>query len=753
MDLHRCYGCMRMITEIVCPHCGHPAGTVNESHQLPEGTVLGQYVIGRAIGQGGFGITYIALDTQLDMPVAIKEFYPRSVVGRNTAQSSRVIPQSQSLEQQYTASRERFFREGKTLARLQHIPEIVTVHNSFQANNTAYLVMEYIHGTDLQQYVAQKGGTLSAAELFSLVEPLFPALESVHKAGLVHRDIKPANIRITEDGRIKLIDFGAVHASVPGGTGTSTEAVVTHGFAPLEQYYSRGELQAWTDEYALCATVYYCLTGQIPPDALSRVSEQTHPDWNSIPGLTSAQRSALRKGMSIESAQRYPTVMELHNALYTAEKPSFPVRWIPAAVAALVLLCVLFVLPGRKDPGPEYPTAPSGALTAETAEATAPSLTEQPDAYSAAEEHCAKTWENGGYDAVLQELQTLANDNPQDSRYAQLLQYYESLLEETILSDAREHVSAGQFREAIRLLDEGWKRYRLQGLYAAAADYRMDFGLSNTATIAAGKFNSVLIRSNGSVTVAGDNEFGELDARHWSGIVSVSAGDRHIVGLRSNGTVVSAGENDVGQRDVSSWSNVVAIAAGDCHTVALLRDGTLRAAGQTYTERCDVNSLQRQAGGKRIVSITAGYVHTLALLEDGTVIATGENGYLQCDVSHWTDIAAIYAGTYYSAGLKTDGTVVLAGISGPDCSGWMDVDNLAAGDYFIVGLTSQGTLISSGIESAIGSATAGIISQWTDIRQIAAGHDHILAVNGDGIIFCAGENKKNQLDLHGVHIS
>lgn len=321
-----------------------------------------------------------------------------------------------------------------------------------------------------------------------------------------------------------------------------------------------------------------------------------------------------------------------------------------------------------------------------------------------------------------------------------------------IIFEAEEKAEAGRYREAIQILDNAWKKTGNEVYYNLAGDYRMEFGISNSSYMAAGKYNSIIVRDDGTVVVAGDDEFGELDAKHWTDIVAVSAGDRHIVGLRADGTVVSAGSDDVGQRRISGWSNVIAIAAGDVHTIALKKDGTLLAAGQLYAPRCDVKTLQSLAGNKRIVAIAAGYVHTIALLEDGTVIASGENGKQQCDVAAWTDIAAIYAGTDFSMGLKTDGTVVMAGRQPWNTSGWMNIVNMAAGDFFVVGITDSGELLAFGMEDGIDSGLGKAISEWGRPAQIAGGNDHFLVMNEDGLVRGVGHNEERQAAVWDVSV-
>lgn len=321
MALRRCYGCMNMIGEDVCPHCGYSPDQTNERNHLPAGTVLrGQYMVGKVLGHGGFGITYIGYDLFLDMVVAIKEFYPASAVNRDVSQSLYVRVNTADAEAHYQQNRERFLREAQALAKLQNIPEIVGVQGFFTENNTAYIIMEYVRGIDLRHYVQQRGGKIPAAEILGLMEPVVRALHTVHESGMVHRDISPDNIMLCYQGGTKLLDFGAVRAfdnmDADIDLSHSTEAILKHGFAPMEQYRSRGNMGPWTDEYGFCASVYYCLTGKVPPDAPSRAIDDAQPDWDSIPDLPRGQRWALEKGMSMRAKDRFASMRELYTALY-----------------------------------------------------------------------------------------------------------------------------------------------------------------------------------------------------------------------------------------------------------------------------------------------------------------------------------------------------------------------------------------------------------------------------------------------------
>ena len=330
-----CISCQKTIESPVCPHCGYPAKPQNEPHQLPVGTMLrGRYQVGRVLGQGGFGITYLGRDTLMETTVAIKEFYPSGIVTRDIG-STRVVCLTEKMTDHYVRSKERFLREAKALVRFRSIPEVVDLLDFVEENETAYIVMEYVRGVDLGRYIQSKGGRLGVDETFRILRPVMEALATVHKGNIVHRDISPDNIILDPLGGAKLLDFGAVRTvdapDLEKGLAKSTEAILKHGFAPLEQYNSRGSLGPWTDEYAMCATVWYCLTGAVPEEASLRVTEGIDPDWRSIPGLTEQQCAALEKGMSVRAKDRYPDMDAFVGALFEApvQVPQVPPQQAP----------------------------------------------------------------------------------------------------------------------------------------------------------------------------------------------------------------------------------------------------------------------------------------------------------------------------------------------------------------------------------------------------------------------------------------
>ena len=323
----RCLGCMKLKEQSpVCEHCGFNENIPNYPHQLPLGTLLrGQYRVGKVLGQGGFGITYMGWDENLDVPVAIKEYYPNGFVNRECTHSLSVTC-GDTNRQLFYHNRERFIREAKALAKLRDVPGIVRIHNFFQENETAYIVMEYVEGIDLKRYIRSRGRTLSAAEVLHVLKPVMEAMIKVHEAGLVHRDITPDNIMVLPDGTAKLLDFGAVRevldADADKQLSQATEAILKQGFAPMEQYQNKGSLGPWTDVYALCATMYYCVTGKVPPDAPARLLDNRTVDWHLVPGFTQQQKAALEKGMAILPRERTASVAQLWAQLYGNAQPA-----------------------------------------------------------------------------------------------------------------------------------------------------------------------------------------------------------------------------------------------------------------------------------------------------------------------------------------------------------------------------------------------------------------------------------------------
>lgn len=380
MNVYYCPYCLRPSRTPLCEHCGSDTLMQNELHQLPVGTVLReQYRVGKVLGQGGFGITYLGLDIHLNTLVAIKEYFPTSMVIREHTTSLEVFTYGGDAANRFHANRERFLREAQSLAKLSHIPNIVRVKSFFLENNTAYIVMEYVQGVSLLHYTEEKGGKLAPEETFRLLRPVMSALEKVHEIGLVHRDLSPDNIMLLPDGTTKLLDFGAVRdvegADAQTPAAASTETILKMGYAPIEQYQRRGSLGPWTDVYALCATIYFCMTGNVPPEAPERMMGIEELDWaKDVPALTQAQAAALEHGMAHRAKDRTPSVTALTEELFGKKKPEPPkteqkpkrkaALLLPAAAICLLLLFGTMILRGLPVPEKTVsePTIPTGAV-------------------------------------------------------------------------------------------------------------------------------------------------------------------------------------------------------------------------------------------------------------------------------------------------------------------------------------------------------------------------------------------------------
>lgn len=305
-----CFNCMKMTEDgEFCAFCGKKLKTAPAHHLLP-GTILnGKYTIGYALGEGGFGITYIGLDNSLQIKVAIKEFFPKGIVGRNSSVTSDVsCLNAGESDKLFDTEKAKVINEARILAKFSKERGIVNVREYFEANNTAYIVMEYLEGETLEEYLAHSG-PISADEAYTLLHPVMRVLEQLHNEGVVHRDISPDNLMFDGE-QIKLLDFGAAR-EVLYSTSKSFSVILKHGYAPEEQYRRKGHQGAWTDVYSLCATLYYCITNVIPDTSLDRMHEDElkRPSDLGV-SISEQQEDALMRGLSVLPEDRLQSVAD-----------------------------------------------------------------------------------------------------------------------------------------------------------------------------------------------------------------------------------------------------------------------------------------------------------------------------------------------------------------------------------------------------------------------------------------------------------
>ena len=679
-EIFFCPGCMAKAAPINgrCPVCGCDVNVENAPHQLPVNTILnGRYLVGSVLSADSFGITYIGYDLKLDVRVAIKEYYPSGDADRSM--SLRVYPTPTEGGDPFETGKERFLKEAWALSEFAGDSGIVALRDYFEENGTAYIVMEYLEGEDLHHYAARHG-RFTFDEAFDLLEPAMLTLDKVHKKGLIHRDICPSNIMRLNDGRIKVLDFGAARPQSVNGE-LSLSILIKLGYSPIEQYSEHGAQGPWTDVYAMSATIYKLITGKTPPPAADRTCGRVLELPSALGAkITPAQEKALMRGLALHPADRTQTMAELAESLRAQKsthgsKPDEPgksvltkKRLIAIAASALIILAACIAVPALTKTGAEETAAEVQAVL-ET-----PVKTES---------------------TPKQDLST-ESKKPDDTK-----------------------------PEPVTLT------------------LSIDNALLNETTLSTYRTNTVGLRADGTVVAVGSNEDGECDISGWRDIVAVSTGSGCIFGLKANGTVTAIGNNLDEQCEVSDWTNIVAVSAGQWHTVGLRADGTVVAVGSRIDGQCSVSDwrdiIAVSAGGDftaglradgtvvvtgqylnvsgwtDIAAISAGGAFLAGLRRDGTVLVTVPQGL---DVSDWTDIVAISAGASHLVGLRSDGTVVAAGFNeSGECgvSDWTGIVAVSAGEGYTLGLRADGTVAATEYTGREDFGQCDV-SDWRDIR-------------------------------------
>ena len=320
-----CYNCFREKPEGgPCPYCGFDL-TENEKKYpvaLRAGTVLNdRYIVGRVLGQGGFGITYLAWDTQLEAKVAIKEFMPNEIATRIGTTVSVAV---ESRSEDFTYGAERFQEEARTLAKFIGNPNIAAVTSYFDENDTSYFVMDYIEGISFKTYIANHGGKVSVDDALNVMIPVLRALTAVHAEGFIHRDVTPDNIYITKDGMVKLLDFGSARYSI-GDKSKSLDVILKVGYAPKEQYIRRSRQGPYTDVYSCAACFYAALTGFLPPEALERLDhDELVPVSQAGVDIPEYLDKAILKGLAVQPEDRFQNAQEFLDAIETQQVVEVP---------------------------------------------------------------------------------------------------------------------------------------------------------------------------------------------------------------------------------------------------------------------------------------------------------------------------------------------------------------------------------------------------------------------------------------------
>ena len=329
-----CFGCFEQYDDSfdICPHCGYAEGTEPElaTYMRPGAILNERYVIGRALGHGGFSVTYLAWDALLLHKVAIKEYLPSEYATRRPGESRLTIFSGKEGEY-FQFGKEKFLEEAKRLSAFQNEDGIVHVYDCFSANETAYLVMEYLDGITLSEYLKKEAavlpqGRIAPEKAISMLTPVMLSLQRVHDSGMIHRDIAPDNIMLLKDGGVRLIDFGAARHAVHD-CGKSMTVIIKDGYSPEEQYNSHSVQGPAADVYALSATLYQMITGITPPGAIERGEYLQKHKRDMLPppskfnkAVTKTQDTAILNGMALHTQDRTQSVAELYEEL-TAQTP------------------------------------------------------------------------------------------------------------------------------------------------------------------------------------------------------------------------------------------------------------------------------------------------------------------------------------------------------------------------------------------------------------------------------------------------
>lgn len=317
MKKNFCYSCMKELAEYqtVCEECGYAVNnSPKEPYHLIPGTIIqGRYLVGKVLGYGGFGVTYVGLDLVLEKKIAIKEYLPTDFSTRMPGQTLLTVYSGESSEQ-FTAGLESFIQEARRLAKFNDLPGVVEIMDSFTSNNTAYIIMEFLDGETAKTRL-ENNGVFSFDDAVALIVAVLDTLQEVHKSGIIHRDISPDNIFITKDGEIKLLDFGAARYATTTHS-KSLSVILKPGYAPEEQYRTHGNQGPWSDVYAAAATLYKLITGITPEESLERLAKDELKEPSALGvKISKDAENALMNALNIKVEDRTSSAADFKQAL------------------------------------------------------------------------------------------------------------------------------------------------------------------------------------------------------------------------------------------------------------------------------------------------------------------------------------------------------------------------------------------------------------------------------------------------------
>ncbi len=782
-----------------CPFCGFDPSAYRQNPRcLPINTVLaGKYLVGKVLGEGGFGITYMGYDLNMKTRIAIKEYFPVELVSRDTTRlsegggSDRVISLSGEKSKTYRQGLQKYVDEARSVSRFSGTPGIVSVKDFFYENDTAYIVMEYIEGVSLKEYLKQRGGRLPEEEALAILRPVLEALEQVHGAGIVHRDISPDNIMLTfegEDGSsgesggsgiapvsgqakaaqsagrtsaggsgtetvhgsiaaVRLIDFGAARMTAKNDQKSLT-IILKHGYAPEEQYRSHGEQGPWTDVYALCAVLYRMLTGTVPEPAMDRLFSDDLKRPEELGAVVSpAVSEAVMKGLAVKKDDRIRTVRELSDALYAGKRlknnrseKRGRIRAATLAAACLVGIAIagagiLFTAERLKSPDAAKRAAGQNeaANPTESGESLKEGRTDQPAAAQAGADFGGEAGEDGA------EVSLTLEENAHNPG-------------EQIVWPRAETMIAGGENHLLSLRDDGTVLAAGNNSFG-----QCDVGeWKDVAAVYASNTFSAGLCTDGTVLVAGSDTLAQA-VSSWQGVTMLALGNSHILGLTQDGRVLSAGTNTDGCCETGDWEDIQSVWAGNYVSFGITSGGKVKTAGRLSSDLTDEEEARERIGtwsGIRQIVDYMGYLY--GLTDEGAVLCAGRAvEQNEESIRSWNNICRLQAGDGFVAGLQADGTLVaLAGSINDqteETAGWKDVAAISSTMYNLIGLKRDGSIVVTEPCKG-GSSTLEEILSLTDAVQAVWLDDSLIVLRANGKVCNTGFVKyyENELaDLSG----
>ncbi len=651
---------------------------------LAVNTILeGKYLVGPVIGQGGFGITYVGFDLNMESKIAIKEYFPVELVSRDTTtmHGDRVLSLSGEKSVTYKQGLNKYVAEAQNVSQFSEIPGVVSVKDFFYANETAYIVMEFIDGISLKDYLKEKGGRLTEEETLKIMKPVLEALVQVHKSGIIHRDISPDNIMLTfKDGNthtqiesVKLIDFGAARMTAKNDQKSLT-IILKHGYAPEEQYRTHGEQGSWTDVYALCAVLYRMLTGETPVPAMDRMFQDELKNFDKFNTKVSENTvAAILKGLAVKKDDRIQNVQELIEALYEgakikdASRKSGKNKWgvyagIGAAAVAACAIGFAVLSRGEKTASNIFGTVVNGTQSAEGEILMDTTVQEDETGEQITFYHpqrsVANSWENLLMCLPDGSVQAFGNN---DSGQCNVEDWENVVRVECIGSG-----SIGVRKDGTILFAGAEHLGQNLELWTDVVDVQaVNFGIAGLT-----KDGTILISTSYGVLNEEQAALAET-LQEWNDIKAITSRFSFVFGLKQDGTVIGIDE-EMNHYEFTGWEDVECLDIADSYCgsalIGICSDGTIKTHSLTEYGYSMIYAdiLAKFAEGKNVAQIQDDVMVT----QEGTVLMIDDRDQRKETaekLATWSDMVAVSSNTdspdafYY--GVKSDGTIVNSMIS------------------------------------------------------------------------------------------